>query len=132
MKILNLFLQLIELQKRKIMLRSAIALADQKHKADNKQYFVIASTDGTLQVLNTSEIKALRKPYKRTRRKVGGKYVVDKHRILPKSFTHLDLMRECYYCTPPSLNAPDFQKLTPKEIDIKRKQWIEEQRNVKY
>lgn len=132
MKILNLFKQLIELQKRKIMLRSAIALADQKHKADNKQYFVIASTDGKLQVLNTAEIKALRKPYKRTRRKVGGKYVVEKHRILPKGFSHLDLMRECYYCTPPSLNAPDYQKLTPKETKIKRQQWINNQRGVKY
>ncbi len=127
------FKNLLHYTYRKYLLWAAINTANQRHLAENKQMFVIPSSNGKLQVLSTAEIKRLRTiPYKRTRKLVNGQYRVTRHYFLPKSFTRLQLMKEAFYYTPTHINAPDYESLTPEQKKEKQLQYLRWCDTVRY
>ena len=63
-------------------LKKAKKLADRRHEADGKRYFVMEDWNGNLRVLNNNEIKALKR-----------------HKVISKKAGFVNFMEEALYHT---------------------------------
>ena len=127
-RILFLVKHYLELRYDALRLWVAIKIANAKQKAYNKRYFVLSDTRGQLQVLNSSELKELRKP-RRVTKVVDGKKITRKVYLMNPKATHLDWMRECLYYTPLSLN----NKAMSEEERLSRKEsWLLQMESIRF
>ena len=90
-------------------------------KARNKRFYVIENQQGELVWVCNEDIDAMKKP-RRVRKLVNGKLRIFKVSMLPKHTSHLDVMKNCLYYTPTSLNNSDG--MSPKERMERSKRWI--------
>lgn len=104
-KVLNPILEWVYLTHRGIKLSLAIKLCDLKQKAYNTRFYVIELPNGELTSISKRGVNM----YKKIKR-------------LDKSYSHLDLMNDCYYFTPLSRN--NDSKMTPELREKKRKEYI--------
>jgi len=104
-KVLNRILEWVYLTHRRIKLSFAIKLCDLKQQAYNKRFYVIELPNGELTSISRVGINL----YKKLKR-------------LDKSYSHLDLMEDCYYYTP--LYRNNDGKITKELRDQKRKDYL--------
>ena len=99
----------------------AIFMCDALQKARNKRFYVIENAQGKLIWVCNDDIDLMKRP-RRVRRLVGGQLRTYTVRMLPKTVSHLDIMKSCLYYTPSSLNNTDG--LTAAERLEKRQGWL--------
>ena len=106
----------------------AVKIADAKQKAYNKRYFVLSDVKGRLQVLNSQELKSLRKPQK-IKKNVNGKIVTRKVYLMNPKATYLDWMRESIYYTPVSLNN---ERISKEEREKRKQSWLLQMEKLRF
>lgn len=104
-----------------LRLSLAVFMCNALQKARNKRFYVIENAQGKLVWVCNEDIAAMKKP-RRVRKLVNGKLVTYRITLLPKHTSHLDVMKNCLYYTPSSLNNSDG--LSPKERMERRKGWL--------
>lgn len=104
-----------------LRLSFAISMCNALQKARNKRFYVIENQQGKLVWVCNEDIDAMKKP-RRVRKLVNGKLRIFKVSMLPKHTSHLDVMKNCLYYTPTSLNNSDG--MSPKERMERSKRWI--------
>lgn len=104
-----------------VRLSLAIFMCDALQKARNKRFYVIENAQGKLIWVCNDDIDLMKRP-RRVRRLVGGQLRTYTVRMLPKSVSHLDIMKSSLYYTPSSLNNTDG--LTAAERLQKRQGWL--------
>lgn len=119
-KLWKLIKHYIDLRYDALRLWIAIKLADAKQAAHNKRYFVLPDIYGRLQVLNSYELKELRRPRKVVQT-IDGKKVSRKVYLMNPKATYMDWMRECYYFTRLKLNE---EPMSSEEREKRKKSWL--------
>lgn len=89
-----------------LRLSLAIFMCDALQKARNKRFYVIENAQGKLIWVCNDDIDQMKRP-RRVRRLVNGRLRTFTVRMLPKSVSHLDVMKQCLYYTPSSRNNSD-------------------------
>lgn len=104
-----------------LRLSFAIFMCNALQKARNKRFYVIENAQGKLIWVCNDDIAAMKRP-RRVKKLINGKLCTFKITMLPKHTSHLDVMKNCLYYTPSSLNNTDG--LSPAERLARRKKWI--------
>lgn len=104
-----------------LRLSLAVFMCNALQKARNKRFYVIENAQGKLIWVCNDDINQMKRP-RRVRRIINGRLSTFTVRMLPKSVSHLDIMKSCLYYTPSSWNNSDG--LTQAERLAKRQGWL--------